>query len=882
MEPIASTSADIAKYLRPRAEVVGGAIPLVGSTSGVHIMGETVNFIEGNQHHQQQYHYHHHNHAPLQPTFHDIPAILDQVPNYRDIHIANLGRATEGTGPIFAEWEQFCEWISVQGVVKTMWGSGMPGARKTIFASIVINEVEARAGASEHPICVGYIYFRYSDHTTATVRDFLLVLVKQTIERHADCLPIFNEVFARHIREKTLLSESELVQLLRRFAEVIAGMFYFLDALDEAPPDVQFNLLKKLSTLDVKIFITSRPLANLDSCLPGAHRFSIRAQDRDLELHIAKEIEFLHASLQLDALRGCANVYAVEKTLEGFPRQIQDVYQQTWKRIEAQAPDTVVIAKNALIWVLCAKRSLKIEELRHAVATCPVTHRFDRNRLVDEATLMGFCRGLMNMEERTNIVRSVHYTAKDVVKGLVSRSSHYLHTLPALVCIALLTECGFQQTRATRSDRGALTAPLSTEPLLAYAYWNWSIHAHKSLDDTSLVGRLSQFVQGCTAFPPGLIWGTSDILKPLHMAAYFDFPLSVAGSAHLRDPNHPTAHRGQTPLMLATMTNSLSAMRELLCLPGILVNAADKDGGIPLVYAARRNEEASLSLLLTHPKINVNAPDSDGDTALMVGNPEEIVTLLLAQPKIKPNLVDSNGYTALMEVVQVLLADPRVKVSLKTKDGKTALDMVGERYWGDYGPCDQIIELLRTDSDLIAKEEDKFATTLPRDVLGLDMNNGKGGDECQKRAEEQLGAQSHGRAFLKIASLVFRALLITECLISSYHEHVQFVIALVSKPCSNDAWILQPEHQRTKTANGQHPDVTARVWFQRPAKSILPLHAFIEPLHAFMLSFPADLEDHASPEDDWGPCSRVGQKGRMILRWKVCTLRIHLPFLVLA
>ncbi|KAH6892705.1 hypothetical protein BKA70DRAFT_1440750 [Coprinopsis sp. MPI-PUGE-AT-0042] len=59
--------------------------------------------------------------------------------------------------------------MSIQGVVKTMWGSGMPGAGKTIFASIVINEVEARAEASEYPICVCYIYFRYSDHTTATV-----------------------------------------------------------------------------------------------------------------------------------------------------------------------------------------------------------------------------------------------------------------------------------------------------------------------------------------------------------------------------------------------------------------------------------------------------------------------------------------------------------------------------------------------------------------------------------------------------------------------------------------------------------------------------------------------------------------------------------------
>ncbi|KAH6892732.1 hypothetical protein BKA70DRAFT_1119251, partial [Coprinopsis sp. MPI-PUGE-AT-0042] len=676
----------------------------------------------------------------------DIPAILDQVPNYRDIHIANLGRATEGTGPCFNEWEEFCDWMSVQGVVKTMWGSGMPGAGKTIFASIVINEAEARAEASERPICVCYIYFRYSDHTTATVRDFLLVLVKQTIERHADCLPIFNEVFARHIREKTLPSESELVQLLRRFAEVIAEMFYFLDALDEAPPDVQFDLLEKLSTLNVNIFITSRPLAHLDSCFPGAHRFSIRAQDCDLDLHISKEISrspvlrailnqggaelrykvmstvkkkcdgmFLHASLQLDALRGCANIYAVEKTLEDFPRRIEDVYQETWKRIEAQSPDMAVIAKNALVWVLCAKRSLKIKELRRAVATCPDTHKFDRRRLVDKATLMALCRGLVNIEEGTNIVRFVHYTAKDVVKDLVSESFPYPDSLPAAVCMALLAEHGFQQT--TLKDEQALTASLSAEPLLEYAYEDWSTHAIESLDDTYLATRLSQFIQGCGAFPVGLsttyyMSSIDDILEPLHVAAYFDFPLSVVGSAHLRNPNHPTPHKGRTPLMLAVREGSLSAMGELLSLPGILVNVADKDGDIPLLYAVLWGKKASLSLLLAHPKINVNVASSYGQTALMTASSGETVVLLLAHPKIQPNQVDCDGETALMytsrrrgclDEVKILLADPRIQVNLKSKAGKTALDMAEEQgvrhSYGNDSPFDEIIKLLRAHSD---------------------------------------------------------------------------------------------------------------------------------------------------------------------------------------
>ena len=66
--------------------------------------------------------------------------------------------------------------------------------------------------------------------------------------------------------------------------------FYFLDAMDEAPPDVQLDLLKKLSSLNVQLFITSRPMDALQARFPTAHCYPIRAQDHDLDLHINKEI----------------------------------------------------------------------------------------------------------------------------------------------------------------------------------------------------------------------------------------------------------------------------------------------------------------------------------------------------------------------------------------------------------------------------------------------------------------------------------------------------------------------------------------------------------------------------------------------------------------
>ncbi|KAH6911237.1 hypothetical protein BKA70DRAFT_55606 [Coprinopsis sp. MPI-PUGE-AT-0042] len=116
--------------------------------------------------------------------------------------------------------------------------------------SLAINAVEAHAAASTTPVSVGFLCIRYRNHTKFTVRDLLEVLVKQTVERHPASLPPCNELYDRHIREKTEPLVKELVGLLKRFtSELRMTTFYFLDALDEAPNDVQLDLLESLASL---------------------------------------------------------------------------------------------------------------------------------------------------------------------------------------------------------------------------------------------------------------------------------------------------------------------------------------------------------------------------------------------------------------------------------------------------------------------------------------------------------------------------------------------------------------------------------------------------------------------------------------------------------
>jgi ankyrin repeat domain-containing protein 50 len=160
--------------------------------------------------------------------------------------------------------------------------------------SIVIKGVEKSASEEQgSTICIGYIYLRYSDSLGLTVRQCLEILVKQTVEKHPACLRLAESVYAEHIRLKTRPTEEELLQLLKDCVIVVKA-FYFLDALDEAPLDIQASLVEKLSSTGAKLFITSRPMTTLQDRFPDAHHFAIAAQEYDIGLLINERLNRSH------------------------------------------------------------------------------------------------------------------------------------------------------------------------------------------------------------------------------------------------------------------------------------------------------------------------------------------------------------------------------------------------------------------------------------------------------------------------------------------------------------------------------------------------------------------------------------------------------------
>jgi ankyrin repeat domain-containing protein 50 len=186
------------------------------------------------------------------------------------------------------------------------------------------------------------------------------------------------------------------------------------------------------------------------------------------------------------------------------------------------------------------------------------------------------------------------------------------------------------------------------------------------------------------------------MLGPLHLLAYFNLPIALAGDEQLRNPNavatalekDKTHLGGVTSLWLAAQGGCDVAVKELLELPGILVNMAATDSAwTPLMLAVLNRHEGAACLLLDHPDSTVNAVNSLGMTALdcasMLSRDDlGIVKRLLSHSGIVVNVAGDYWkrtplhYASLRgkkAVVALLLARPDVDVNAQDLEGKTAL-----------------------------------------------------------------------------------------------------------------------------------------------------------------------------------------------------------------
>ncbi|TFK26004.1 ankyrin [Coprinopsis marcescibilis] len=554
--------------------------------------------------------------------------------------------------------------------------------------------------------------------------------------------------------------ECDLIDVLRAIfnSDLFDEKYCTLDGLDEALADTQVDVLDAFSNLPVNFLIMSRPLPLLKELMPEATFIDILVHDADIEQLIEEKLRrmrtlrnllekedwkekvlktvvekssgmFLLASLQLDLLGECMHIKALRSALDALPVGINTMYEATMERIHGRPGSD--LAFRALTWLVYARESLRMDDLRHALAVDTTTFTYDSELLIDPETLLSVCCGLITFEPTTEFVRLVHYTARDFLGSYISKTKVDAQAMLTCTCVARLRGCGFENYDGDRSIT-AFYSFIKNHPFLEYAHRNWAAHAQSSESQPSSV---EEFIQLCQHFP----WTHADIhgfdsLNSIQLAAACNYhgllarllgldpsPTSPCPLPPNLDVNYQSP-AGYTALALAASRGHLATVELLLRVEGIDVGCPDYYGELsPLAWASGQGHVQVVDMLLG--VVDADHVNIGPRTALMrasrAGHTEVMKSLLGIQGidvnASVPQCFSDGGDSALtiatqhghLDAVQLLLGVDGIDVNASHCTFGTAIAQASRR-----GSQDLVTLLLRREDIDINASRCKWGTAL--------------------------------------------------------------------------------------------------------------------------------------------------------------------------
>lgn len=198
-------------------------------------------------------------------------------------------RVRSGTGRWLLEESIFKEWLD--GNTRTLWCPGIPGAGKTVLASIVIHHVQQLIVQKD--IGLAYAYCSYKAQEQSAVN--LIAALSQQLLQQRPQLP--NEAIAlykKHLDNQSRPSLSESADLLRNEICRFSKVFVVIDALDEISEQegTRNRFLTEIQKLPLNacLLITSRDIATIGDRLKMTTRLEIRATEEDIRSYIKGRI----------------------------------------------------------------------------------------------------------------------------------------------------------------------------------------------------------------------------------------------------------------------------------------------------------------------------------------------------------------------------------------------------------------------------------------------------------------------------------------------------------------------------------------------------------------------------------------------------------------
>ncbi|PVH70410.1 ankyrin [Cadophora sp. DSE1049] len=466
-----------------------------------------------------------------------------------------------------------------------------PGAGKTIFTSIVVEELFTRF-ENDGNIGIAYLYCNYRQQQEQNLEDLFASLVKTLYDRHKD--------------KRTRLSLGEILGILQTVAVAYSRVFIIVDTLDKCQISdgcrqrFLLSLFNFQVTCRANLFTTSRPISSIEKEFEGNSKLKIRASEEDvrryLEGHmfrlpgfvarsfeLQKEIKtdivnavdgmFLLAQLHLESLTGKRSPKSIQAALKNLATgsgAYDYVYKDAMERINSQIKDQKELAKQVLSWITCARRPLVIWEVQHALAVEIGEPQLDEENVPEVEDIVSVCTGLVTVDEESNIIRLVHYAVQDYFERTQKCWFPEAETDITNTCITYLSFDTFKSDLCPTDEE--FEARLRDNAIYDYAARNWGHHARKAPLTSQVI---MEFLESDSKVEASIQALMATKRYPSHANYSQEVPRDITGS-------HLAAHLGLE-----------EAIKELL-----IRDAEDDDSETPLVLAAMYGHDAVVKLLL--------------------------------------------------------------------------------------------------------------------------------------------------------------------------------------------------------------------------------------------------------------------------------------------
>ncbi|KAL3459526.1 ankyrin repeat-containing domain protein [Aspergillus heterothallicus] len=619
-----------------------------------------------------------------------------------------LSLREKGTGDWFLESAQLLQWCSQPK--QTLFCPGIPGAGKTVLASVIIQHLQRRFQDDE-TVPVVYIYCNFKMREKQKIKDLLKSLLSQFIQQHRQpSLPKnVKDFYERNEKQGTVPTLNELSKALPMVVATFARPLIVIDALDECETkeNTRDHFLEELLGLQEKskacLMIFSRPIHEIARRLEASVHFEIRAQPQDIDRYISARLPllpmfvqrnealkkriistivggvqgmFLLAQLLFESLRGKPNTKKLNMALKqieehaviGYGKGIEELeyaYGTAMDRINSQAKDFIEIAHSVLSWITLARTPLSIKELQYALAVEDELPELDKDNVSDPDDILSACAGLVTIDDESKLVRLVHYTAQDYFD---TRWTKWFPDAQLQISRACITYLSFKAFDHLCLSADEVEQRVDQHALYNYAALNWGYHVR------SAAAQTEEFVIRFLASREK----TASAYQVIHHR----------GNQPRQLNQNLNQQEGQKQEITGIHLAAYFGLKDAIARLAALGHDIDQEDGwqrTALSYAAERGHEEVVKYLLEERQVQMNSCGVASDTMTLAvkGGQENVVEYLMSRNQDNPSAsidVESAVIEAILSgfdsMVQLVLAQHRNVNLNQEREGHTILGAV--------------------------------------------------------------------------------------------------------------------------------------------------------------------------------------------------------------